>query len=366
MPEKPMERFRRNWDAESNLWKEATDFRDKLQKPGWNRRQGELRELCGRYRGIFTVEKERVEAELKKIGNARSHPLFLERECLNEHLGYVERLIKLADSTRGTEAEVAELGKLVSVPSIYRALSPIRNGAAWLLDFPKEPALGGNAFVEDYVPQAEGLLVINDLTTDDEGMKELVASSARQGNRVTVKPFGALAQKLINRVAEIKPDLIILPLRGGRNFFGLLPRDVRGKTFLYKISEHFDADDRLTGISELVERFKKERPKTVVWLDDEVFTGVQSRGTHKILRDISPDVNFHILALSSYAPGITDQATAPHFFASEDRSLLPMLASKWLPLLAKQARGRGDTKKAARIEAQLEKWRKEKGESGAL
>jgi hypothetical protein len=205
--------------------------------------------------------------------------------------------------------------------------------------FSKEADIRSNWYVEG-MWRTHGVLAINDLNISDARLAKLIRPLARKHKRVPVKvvSFSKAAKKLIAHVKKVDPDLIILPLRGAFVFAGMVPVEMRGRIHFFDISEHNAPDVRLTALSKLVQRIRAEKPRKIVWLDDEIFQGAQSKATQDVIDDYHPTGAFelHRLVLSSHE--LREFFGGPKCIrAVKPTGLVPMLASKWLRLAAKKA-----------------------------
>jgi hypoxanthine-guanine phosphoribosyltransferase len=364
--DKPVGRFLRNRRAEKELQKKSAKFSWYIAYFPTTPKAKHLRDAkrtAERYIKHFAREKRRVEKELTKLGG--EHPDLLERVCLEDHLGKVNTLL---EDARGL-ASAKDTAKAIDIlhtahverKPMFTSVDP-RHAVYEIVTYKKQPARYGNEFAEQNIPS--GGLVINDLPMGDEELKALLneTAPAKVRGKIEVRPFSKAARRVLRHVKALKPDLVILPMRGAHQFIGMLPRALREKAEAFNISEHGKRGKRLEAISKLVDRVRRETPKRVVWLDDIRFTGVQSELTEHLLRSVQEKgVDYRNVVLAAYEPdiGVED---AYRGVPKKERSV-PMLASKSLQLLARLALKRGDKATYRRVVGVMRGFRN-KGESG--
>ncbi len=357
--------FFNNHRREMKARQVARSFISQLKAKRGRFHPDELGELLSEQKEFFDKEKKRVDSKLKALALKKGeHPYYLDYQCLLEHKGFVEGhldfLRRIASSKSPADAAAS-----ISPPEWYRKdrYDFLRAKVKTIFDVANEPSLDGNVYAEQEIESADKppLLVINDLPIRPGKLKEKLSKAT--GNEILVRPFAELAKPLIDHIRQSKPDMILLPMRGAFAFYGLIPHSLHGRIHTFDISEHGSERVRLEAISRLIKELDEKKPKSIAWLDDELFLGVQSSYTADIIGSILPNASFHRLALSTYQVPPQDRVTVS--FAPKDKAHFPMLASKWVRLLAKKAREKGDEKTASELLSLFEESEKEHGISGA-
>jgi len=366
--DKPVARFLRNRRAEKQLEKKSAKFSlyvAYFPTTPKGKHLRDARRTAERYLKHFTKEKLRVERELARLGDA--HPDPLERLCLQDHLVKVKILLEDARGLARAKDAAKAIDRLHTVHvernRMFTSVDP-RHTVYEIVTYKKQPRRYGNEFAEQNMPS--GGLVINDLPMGDAELKALLNETAPADLRgkIEVRPFSKAAKRALRHVKALKPDLVILPMRGAHQFIGMLPRALRGKAEIFHISEHYERGKRLNAISRLVDRVRKEAPKRVVWLDDNRFTGVQSELVEHLLWSVQDKAAaYRNVVLAAYEPDIGVEDAYRGIPKKERPRSVPMLASKSLAILARFALRRGDRKTHRRVIGVMRGFRN-KGESG--